>query len=121
LNLSKEVMKRHVIDAQNQALGRLASQVAFILQGKTHPSYQPHESGTDAVIIKNASKIKVTGRKYTDKIYYRHTGYMGHLKKRTFQQEFEKSPGRVIEKAVRNMLPKNRLQKERMKRLIIEK
>jgi len=112
---------RHVIDATGQMLGRLASQVALILQGKTHPSYQPYLSGKDAVVIKNASKIKVSGRKYNDKIYYRHTGYMGHLKKRTYKQVFERDPAKVLEMAVLRMLPKNRLQKERMKRLIIEK
>jgi large subunit ribosomal protein L13 len=112
---------KHVIDAKGQILGRLASQVASILQGKTHPSYEPNKSGQTAVIIKNASKIKVSGRKYNNKIYYNHTGYMGHLKTKTYSQIFEKSPERIIEMAIRNMLPKNRLQKDRMKRLIIER
>lgn len=112
---------RHVIDAQGQMLGRLASQIAHILQGKNNPAYQPNRSGGTAVVVKNVSKVKVSGKKYSDKIYYKHTGYMGHLKKRTYSQVFEKDPAKVLEMAVYNMLPKNRLRKDRMRKLVIEK
>ncbi len=111
----------YVIDASNQKLGRLASEIAVILQGKKNVSYEPRLAGADKVIIKNASKIVVTGRKYSQKVYYHHTGYMGHLREKKFREVFEKSPETVLRKAVYNMLPKNRLRAKRLKRLIIER
>jgi len=111
---------KYTIDAKDKILGRLASEAAVILQGKKDPSYEQRLPGKDEVIIKNSSKIKVSGDKAKQKIYYRHTGYIGHLKKQTFEQLFAKSPEKVIWKAVYNMLPKNRLRKDRMKRLKIE-
>ena len=111
----------YIIDATNQKLGRLASEIAVILQGKKNVSYEPRNAGTDKVIIKNVSKITVTGRKYTQKVYYHHTGYMGHLREKKFREVFEKSPQTVLRKAVYNMLPKNRLRAKRLKRLIIER
>ena len=111
----------HVIDAKNQKLGRLASQIAQILQGKTHPDYEPRNAGKDTVVIKNASQIVVTGRKFEEKIYYRHTGYMGHLKERVYKEYFAKAPGEVLKAAVKRMLPQNFLNQKRMNRLVIEK
>ena len=111
----------YTIDASNQKLGRLASEIAVILQGKKRSSYDPRLPGVDRIIVKNAKKIEITGRKYSKKIYYHNTGYMGHLREKTFRDLFEKSPEKVLWKAVYNMLPKNRLRIKRLKRLKIEK
>ncbi|MDP2695919.1 MAG: 50S ribosomal protein L13 [bacterium] len=111
----------HVIDASNQKLGRLASQIAIILQGKLTPDYEPRLPGTDRVIVKNVSKLIVTGRKAEQKVYYRHTGYIGHLKTIKFKAVFAEKPERVLWLAVFNMLPKNRLRQKRLNRLTIEK
>lgn len=97
------------MDAQDAILGRLASEVAKIIRGKHKASYTPHVDCGDNVIIINADKIKLTGKKMTDKIYVRHTGYPGGQRFQTPRELLEKHPGRVIEKAVRGMLPKNRL------------
>ena len=110
----------YIIDATNERLGRLASRIAFQLQGKGVASYEPNHQGTLRVVVQNASKMVVTGNKSKEKIYYRHTGYMGHLKKRTFQEFFASSPALVLRKAVFNMLPKNRLRIPRLKRLTIK-
>lgn len=111
----------HVIDAKNQKLGRLASKIAQILQGKMNPNYEPRNPGKDRVIVKNASQIAVSGRKAEQKIYYRHTGYMGHLRKRIYKEFFAKSPEQVLELAVKRMLPQNFLKQKRLNRLIIER
>jgi len=111
----------YIIDATNQKLGRLASQIAVILQGKQSASYDPRLEGKDKIIVKNTHKLTVSGRKGEQKVYYHHTGYMGHLRGRSFKQEFAKSPGMVLRRAVFNMLPKNRLRARRLKRLIIER
>lgn len=111
----------HVIDAKNQKLGRLASQIAQILQGKTHPDYQPRNPGKDKVVVKNASQIVVTGKKATQKIYYHHTGYMGHLREKVYQDAFAQSPKKVLMLAVKRMLPQNHLNQKRLNRLTIEK
>ena|SRR3989338_2358592 len=111
----------HIIDATNQRLGRLASRIALILQGKTHADYEPRLVGKDKVVIKNIAKMVVTGKKLTQKIYYRHTGYMGHLKERTYKEFFAKYPDRVLRLAVKRMLPQNSLRDKRLLRLKIEK
>ncbi len=111
----------YVIDAKKQPLGRLASKVAQLLQGKQHPDYLPHNPGKDRVIVKNASQIVVTGRKAEQKIYYRHTGYMGHLRERVYKEFFAQSPEKVLELAVKRMLPQNYLKQNRLNRLTIEK
>lgn len=111
----------YVIDAKNQKLGRLASKVAQLLQGKQNADYLPHNPGKDKVIVKNASQIVVTGRKAEQKIYYRHTGYMGHLRERVYKEYFAKSPEQVFELAVKRMLPQNYLKQNRLNRLTIEK
>lgn len=110
----------YTIDATNQKLGRLASKIALILQGKLSPAYERNLVGNARAVVKNIAKITVTGRKFTDKIYYRHTGYMGHLRKRTYRQFFEKSPAMVLRLAVKRMLPQNFLRDKRLKNLIIE-
>lgn len=109
------------IDANNQILGRLASKISHILQGKDQPNYNPRLAGENKVFVKNVSKMKVTGRKAKEKIYYRYTGYVGHMKTRTYEEFFEKDPAGVLKYAVNLMLPKNRLRTKRLKNLIIEK
>ena len=106
------------IDAKNKILGRVASEIAVILQGKKNPKYEPRLVGDDKVFVKNYKDIKLTGKKFKEKIYYRHTGYMGHLRKKTFEQVFGKDPKRVLREAVRRMLPKNFLNAKRLKNLI---
>jgi large subunit ribosomal protein L13 len=108
----------YVLDAKNKRLGRLASEVAVILQGKKHADYNPRNEGSDRVLIKNISSISIGGNKEIDKTYYRHTGYMGHLKEKSYKQMFEKDPKKVLWESVRRMLPKNFLNQRRMQRLI---
>jgi large subunit ribosomal protein L13 len=107
----------YVIDAQGQTLGRLATRVATILRGKNKPLYTPHVDCGDYVIVVNAEKIHVTGQKMTQKRYYRHSGYPGGLKEVTLRDQLQKFPNRVIEAAVRGMLPKNRLGRRMFKKL----
>jgi large subunit ribosomal protein L13 len=109
--------KWFVVDAQGQTLGRLATQVATILRGKHKPIYTPHVDCGDHVIVINANKINVTGHKLDQKIYYRHSGYPGGLKQVTLRRRLQTHPERVIESAVRGMLPKNRLGRKMFKKL----
>ena len=98
-----------VIDAENQVIGRLATEVARRLRGKHKPEYTPHVDTGDYVIVINAEKVRSTGRKETDKGYYRHSGYPGGIKGTTLERMRETHPERIIEKAVKGMLPKNPL------------
>ena len=109
--------KWYLIDAEGKTLGRLATQVANILRGKNKPQYTPHIDTGDFVIIINAEKIKVTGKKETDKKYYRHSGFPGGLKVTSFKELMEKKPTAAIEKAVKGMLPHNTLGKEQFNKL----
>ncbi|MEO0082932.1 MAG: 50S ribosomal protein L13 [candidate division WOR-3 bacterium] len=111
--------KWYLFDAANKTLGRFATQIARVLIGKDKPQYTPHIDGGDFVVVINASKIRVTGKKMTDKIYYRHSGYPGGFKQISFKDMLEKHPERIIELAVKRMLPKNRLQAKRMRRLFV--
>lgn len=108
------------IDAKNKKLGRLASEIAVILQGKRSAFYEPRLAGGDDVIIENIKDLSFSGNKLEDKLYYRHTGYMGHLKSKTMREVFEKNPAKVLQQAVERMLPKNSLLPKRMKRLTIK-
>jgi large subunit ribosomal protein L13 len=107
----------HVIDATDQTLGRLSTQVARLLMGKHKPTYSPHLDMGDFVIIVNAEKIRVTGKKLDDKIYYRHTGYIGGLKEMPLGEMLQRNPRRVIELSVRGMLPRNRLSRHLLRHL----
>jgi large subunit ribosomal protein L13 len=107
----------YVIDAQGQTLGRLATRVATVLRGKHKPNYTPHVDCGDYVIVVNAEKVHVTGQKMSQKKYYRHSGYPGGLKQVTLRDQLQKFPNRVIEAAVRGMLPKNRLGRRMFKKL----
>ena len=99
----------YVIDADGHTLGRLATEVARRLRGKHKTDYTPHVDTGDYIVVVNADKVKVTGRKASDKIYYRHTGYPGGLKEASFTQMIERSPEKVIERAVKGMLPRSSL------------
>ncbi|MCX6764403.1 MAG: 50S ribosomal protein L13 [Candidatus Nealsonbacteria bacterium] len=112
-----EKRKTHTIDADGQILGRLASQIALLLQGKNSPNYDPSQDMGDIVVIKNIEKIKVTGKKFDQKIYYHYSGYHGGLKRVPFSKLFEKRPSEVLRIAVLGMLPKNKLRAKRIKRL----
>ena len=107
----------YVVDAAGKTLGRLASEIARRLRGKHKPIYTPHVDTGDYIIVVNADKVHVTGRKATDKIYYHHTGYIGNLKSASFEKMQEKAPGRVIELAVKGMLPKNPLGRAMFRKL----
>ena len=106
-----------IVDAKDQRLGRLATRIADNLRGKTKPTYTPHIDTGDFVVVINASRIAVTGRKMDNKIYYRHTGYPGGLKQRTLSEMMDKKPEEVIRLAVKGMLPKNRLGRAQLKKL----
>ena len=111
VSASKETVNKGwvLIDAENEVLGRLASEVAFILRGKNKTNFTPHTDTGDNVIIINAEKIKLTGKKLTDKEYVRHTGYPGGQRFATPKELLAKKPTEVVRKAVSGMLPKNRL------------
>ncbi|MHB8793017.1 MAG: 50S ribosomal protein L13 [Thermoleophilia bacterium] len=108
-----------IVDAKDQRLGRLATRIADNLRGKTKPVYTPHIDTGDFVIVINADRIAVTGRKMENKIYYRHTGYPGGLKQRTLAEMMKKKPEEVIRLAVKGMLPKNRLGRAQLRKLKI--
>lgn len=112
-------MREYKLDAKNQILGRFASKIAVLLQGKDSAKYLPRLVGDVKVFVENASKIKVTGNKMAQKLYRHYTGYPGGLRTRTLRQVSEKNPKEVLQKAVWNMLPKNRLRSKRMRNLII--
>jgi large subunit ribosomal protein L13 len=106
-----------VVDAEGMVLGRLATQVAHILAGKHKPSYVPFMDCGDSVIVINAAKVELTGRKLDQKMYRHHTGYLGHLKEVKAKRLFAQRPERIIEHAVRGMLPKNKLGRQMIKKL----
>ncbi len=108
-----------VIDATDQVLGRLASQVAYRIRGKHNPLFTPHVDTGDWVVVINADKIRLTGNKLADKTYYRHSGYVGSLKSLTAGELLEKKPEQVLKKAVQGMLPKNRLGRKLNKKLFV--
>src|SRR3954471_19258357 len=106
-----------VVDASGQTLGRLATQIADVLRGKRKPEYTPHVDVGDFVVVVNAEKIAVTGNKLADKRYYRHSGYPGGLRSRTLGDMLERRPEEVIRRAVRGMMPRNRLARKQLTKL----
>lgn len=106
-----------LIDAEGKVLGRLATQIAMILRGKNKPQYTPNSDCGDFVVVINADKVQLTGNKADHKVYYRHSGYNGGLKAESFQAAMEKHPERVIEHAVRGMLPKTTLGRKQFSKL----
>jgi large subunit ribosomal protein L13 len=113
-----EVARRwYVVDAQGQTLGRLATRIADTLRGKTKPEYTPHVDTGDFVVVVNAEKVAVTGKKLDAKMYYRHSGYPGGLKQRSLRDQLERRPTEVIRLAVKGMLPRNRLARQQLTKL----
>jgi large subunit ribosomal protein L13 len=106
-----------VVDATDQVLGRLAAEIARRLRGKHKPQYTPNADTGDYIVVVNAAKVRTTGRKVTDKVYYRHTGYIGNMKATTLGKMLETHPERVIEIAVKGMLPKNALGRKMFSKL----
>ena len=111
--------KWYVVDAEGKTLGRLASEVAKVLRGKNKPIFTPHIDTGDYVIVVNAEKIKVTGKKLDQKVYYRHSGYVGGIKETTLKEMLNKHPERVIEFAVKGMLPKGPLGRQMYTKLFV--
>lgn len=109
----------YLVDASELPLGRLSTRVAQLLTGKSKPQFTPHIDCGDFVVVVNAATLKVTGKKLTDKVYYKYSGYPGGLKERTLSEQLERDPTKVIFDAVRGMLPANKLRDGRLKRLKI--
>ena len=109
----------YLVDADGQTLGRLATQIADALRGKRKPQYAPHVDTGDFVVVVNAEKIAVTGSKLDDKLYYRHSGYPGGLKARPLREQLERRPTEVLRKAVKGMMPRNRLSRAQLGKLKI--
>ena len=107
----------HLVDAKDKVLGRLASKIAVYLRGKNKAVFTPHVDTGDFVIVVNADKVKLTGNKLDDKVYYRHSGYVGGIKAETARELLNKSPEKMIREAVWGMLPKNRLGRAMIKKL----
>jgi large subunit ribosomal protein L13 len=109
----------YLVDADGQTLGRLATRIADMLRGKNKPEYTPHVDTGDFVVVVNAEKIHVTGNKLDQKRYYRHSGYPGGLRSRTLREQLDRRPTEVLRKAVKGMLPKNRLARQQITKLKI--
>jgi large subunit ribosomal protein L13 len=115
-----EVERRwYVVDAEGQTLGRLATEIARVLRGKNKPRYTPHVDTGDFVVVVNAERVVVTGRKAEQKLYRRHSGYPGGLKTTTYEQMMERQPTEILRKAVRGMMPKTRLARQQLRKLKI--
>ena len=121
ISAKKESVTRdwYVVDATEKTLGRLSTEIANRLRGKHKPEFTPHVDTGDYIVVVNAEKVKVTGNKSTDKLYHHHTGYPGGIKSITFDKLIDKAPERIIEKAVKGMMPKNKLSKAMMSKLKI--
>ena len=113
------VRERQVIDGSDRPIGRLASEIATVLQGKHKPTYEPQVDHGDFVEVRNSAKMKVTGNKMEGNFYYRYSGYPGGMRKTALKDVIAKDPGEALRRAVKNMLPDNRLRNERMKRLTV--
>jgi large subunit ribosomal protein L13 len=107
----------YLIDAEGKTLGRMATEIAHRLRGKHKPEYTPHVDTGDYIIVVNAEKVKVTGAKFTDKMYYRHTGYPGGIRSMSFEKLIDHAPERIIQSAVKGMLPKNPLGRAMFRKL----
>jgi large subunit ribosomal protein L13 len=115
-----EVERRwYLVDAEGKTLGRLATQIANTLRGKNKPQYTPHVDTGDFVVVVNAEKVVLTGKKLDDKIYYRHSGYPGGLRERTAREQLQRRPTEVLRMAVKGMLPRNRLARRQITKLKI--
>lgn len=113
--------KTHTIDATGKSLGRLASQVALLLRGKEKADFAPHRDMGDFVTVENVGSMRFTGKKPQQKMYYRHSGYLGGLREQRLEELFERSPQEVLRKAVAGMLPKTKLRSQQLRRLSLKK
>jgi large subunit ribosomal protein L13 len=111
--------KWYVVDAEGQTLGRLATEIATMLRGKNKPQYTPHVDTGDFVVVVNAEKVVVTGRKAEQKVYRRHSGYPGGLKETSYERMMERRPTEILRRAVKGMMPKNRLARQQLRKLKI--
>ena len=111
--------KWHLVDAQERVVGRLATEIAHLLRGKHNPRFTPHMDSGDFVVVVNAGKVKFTGKKWDEKIYYRHSGHVGGLKQRTAREQFAREPERILYNAVKGMLPKGPLGRRLLTKLKI--
>ena len=115
-----EVERRwYLVDAEGQTLGRLATEIARVLRGKNKPQYTPHVDTGDFVVVVNAEKVVVTGKKAEQKVYRRHSGYPGGLKETSYEQMMERRPTEILRRAVKGMMPKNRLARQQLRKLKI--
>ena len=112
--------KTHTIDATGKVLGRLAGEIAILLRGKHKPDFAPNKDVGDFVIVRNLDKLRITGKKLEQEKYYRHSGYLGHLKEIPLKKEFYENPAKVLRKTIYGMLPKNKVRPKQIKRLKIE-
>ncbi len=112
--------KTHTIDASGRAVGRIATEVSDLLRGKNEPSFERHMDKGSFVVVENIKEVRVTGKKLDQKTYYSYSGYPGGLKKKNMGELFDQNPAEVLRKAVYNMLPKNKLRKEMIKRLTVK-
>ncbi|MEK7658736.1 MAG: 50S ribosomal protein L13 [Patescibacteria group bacterium] len=119
--MEKVERKTHMIDLEGKILGRIAVQIAVLLRGKGKPDFVPYKDMGDFVTVKNVDKIKFTGKKLENKIYYRHSGYLGGLKEEKLKDLYKRMPSEVLRKAVMGMLAKNKLRAKQIKRLKFEK
>lgn len=119
-NTTEMKREEHAIDAAGQSVGRLASEIAIILQGKNKPTYQPHIDNGDSVTVSNVSQMKFTGKKLDQKQYHRYSGYPGGITTTSAKKQMDENPQAVLRRAVELMLPSNKLRSEMLKRLIIE-
>jgi len=119
ISMNKETAEKHwyVIDAEGKTLGRMAAEIAHRLRGKHKPEYTPHVDTGDYIVVVNAEKVSVTGKKTTDKLYHRHSGYPGGLKTRTFNEMVEKAPEDIITLAVKGMMPRTPLGRSMLRKL----
>lgn len=118
-NVQNTDRKWFVVDAEGKTLGQLSVCIANALRGKNRVDFTPHVDGGDYVVVLNAEKIKVTGQKESDKLYYRHSGYLGHLKSRSVAEMRAKNPREILRLSVKGMIPKTRLRDQQMKRLLL--
>ena len=109
----------YLVDAEGETLGRLATEIADVLRGKRKPAYTPHVDTGDFVVVVNAEKIHVTGKKLDEKMYYRHSGYPGGLRQRSLREQLDRQPTEVLRKAVKGMLPRNKLGRAQLTKLKI--
>ena len=118
--MEKIERKTHTVDAKDKRFGRLAARIALLLRGKHKPEFAPYKDAGDFVVVKNVEQAQFSGKKFGQKVYYRHSGYLGNLRQAKLEKLFTARPGEVLRKAVWGMLPKNKLRSKQIRRLSVE-